>query len=133
MISAAQLKGTKARWPAGPESFKVKPVHLVSVLIDHRHIILPVQGLICPLNQHLLSTAAAICWKGRKKNSHSLIIPSRCESQPILCSLLSFILLLQVVFSERVSLYREECSALFIMWGMHMIESILLQKMKIFV
>lgn len=52
---------------AGPENFKVKPAHLVSVLIDQRHIILPVQGLICPLNQHLLSSAAVICWKAGKK------------------------------------------------------------------
>lgn len=49
---------------AGPETFKEKAVHLVSVLIDHRHIILPVQGLICPPNQHLLSTTAVMCWEG---------------------------------------------------------------------
>lgn len=60
MISVAGLKAQRGL--VGPESFKVKAVHLVSVLIDHRHIILPVQGLICPLNQHLLSTAAVVCW-----------------------------------------------------------------------
>lgn len=58
MISAAQLKGTKGPL-TGPEIFKVKPLHLVSVLIDHRHIIFPVGGLICPSNQH-----AAICLRG---------------------------------------------------------------------
>lgn len=63
MISVG-LKGTEGPRLAGPESFKVKAVHLVSVLIDHRHIISPVQGLICPLNQHLLSTAAVVCWRG---------------------------------------------------------------------
>lgn len=61
MISFA---GTEGPCSAGPESFKVKALHLVSVLIDHRHIISPVQGLICPLNQHLLSTAAVVCWGG---------------------------------------------------------------------
>lgn len=63
MISVAGLKGTEGPRSASPESFKVKALHLVSVLIDHRHIILPVQGLICPLNQHLLSTAAVVCWR----------------------------------------------------------------------
>lgn len=63
MISVARLKGTEGPRSASPESFKVKALHLVSVLIDHRHIILPVQGLICPLNQHLLSTAAVVCWR----------------------------------------------------------------------
>lgn len=62
MISVAGLKGTEGPRSAGPESFKVKAVHLVSVLIDHRHIISPVQGLNCPLTQHLLSTAAVVCW-----------------------------------------------------------------------
>lgn len=98
MISVAGLKAQRGL--VGPESFKVKAVHLVSVLIDHRHIILPVQGLICPLNQHLLSTAAVICWGGaKKKNRKGLIIPGRCESEPIFCSFLSC-LLVDFAFSD---------------------------------
>lgn len=96
-MSVAGLKGTEGPRPAAPESFKVKALHLVSVLIDHRHIISPVQGLICPLNQHLLSTAAVVCWRGG--NWKGLIIPGRCESEPIFCSLLSC-LLVDFVFSD---------------------------------
>lgn len=99
MISVAGLKGTGGPCLAGPESFKVKAVHLVSVLIDHRHIISPVQGLICPLNQHLLSTAAESFVGGVQKNRNGLIIPGRCESEPIFCSLLSC-LLVDFVFSD---------------------------------
>lgn len=91
------FKGTEGPRSAGPESFKVKALHLVSVLIDHRHIISPVQGLICPPNQHLLSTAAVVCWRGG--NWKGLIIPGRCESEPIFCSLLSC-LLVDFVFSD---------------------------------
>lgn len=66
MISAAQLKGKRGPL-TGPEIFKVKPLHLVSVLIDHRHIIFPVRGLICPANQHrshLLGGGGGGVWEG---------------------------------------------------------------------
>lgn len=99
MISVAGLKGTEGPHSASPESFKVKALHLASVLIDHRHIISPVQGLICPLNQHLLSTAAVVCWGVGGWDWKGLIIPGRCESEPIFCSLLSC-LLLDFVFSD---------------------------------
>lgn len=102
--SVAGLKGTEGPCSDGSESFKVKAEHLVSVLIDHKHIISPVQGLICPLNQHLLSTAAVLCWEGGyERNSKGLIIPGRCKSVPIFCSLLSC-LLVDFEFSDMCSL-----------------------------
>lgn len=95
MISVAGLKGTEGPRLAGPESFKVKAVHLVSVLIDHRHIISPVQGLICPWINTFCRPLQSFVGGDRT----GLIIPGRCESEPIFCSLLSS-LLVDFVFSD---------------------------------
>lgn len=110
MISAAQLKGTKG--PIGrPWKFQSETgTPCVCVNWSQAHY-LACSRLNLPSESTPFVDYCSHLLDGEKKSRYSLIIPSRCGSQPIFCSLLSCFLL-EVVFSKRVSLHLEEFSGL---------------------
>lgn len=107
MISAAQLKGTKG--PVGrPWKFQSETgTPCVCVNWSQAHY-LACSRLNLPSESTPFVDYCTHLLEGEKKNCYSLIIPSRCWSRPIFCSLLSFGFLVEVVYLERVSLHRVE-------------------------